>query len=107
MQVAFVTLALACLAVDNATANGGSKCNTGSVQCCNSVQDARSAAASKILGQLNIPVQSVTGQVGITCTPVTAIGVGSNGCSQQTVCCSKNNYNGVVALGCTPVNVNA
>ncbi|TFK37191.1 hypothetical protein BDQ12DRAFT_608162, partial [Crucibulum laeve] len=50
-------------------------------------------------------VGPISGQVGATCSPVTVAGLAGNSCSAQTVCCSHNNFNGVVALGCTPINV--
>ncbi|TFK39699.1 hydrophobin-251 [Crucibulum laeve] len=85
---------------------GGSQCSTGPVQCCNSVQDASSADAKKALaGLAGILLGPITGQVGLTCSPITAIGLGGNSCNAQTVCCSGNNFNGLVALGCTPINV--
>ncbi|KAF8875137.1 hypothetical protein BD779DRAFT_1678405 [Infundibulicybe gibba] len=42
----------------------------------------------------------------MTCSPISAIGLGGNSCSAQPVCCSNNSFNGIVALGCTPVNLN-
>ncbi|KDR79960.1 hypothetical protein GALMADRAFT_1171623 [Galerina marginata CBS 339.88] len=97
------TLAAATVAT---SAPPASQCNTGSVQCCQSVQSASSPTAAGLLGLLGIAVGSVTGLVGVTCSPITAIGVGGNSCSAQPVCCSNNSFNGVVALGCTPVNLN-
>jgi hypothetical protein len=32
------------------------------------------------------------GLVGITCSPITAIGLGGNSCTQQAVCCTNNNF---------------
>ncbi|KAF8149337.1 fungal hydrophobin [Crassisporium funariophilum] len=99
-------------------------CNTGSVQCCmplflrcyletadffltgNSVHEANSDYFQTYLGLVGIVTGPLTGQAGITCTPVTVIGVGSGAsCSSQPVCCSDNTYNGVVAMGCSPVNI--
>ncbi|KJA19372.1 hypothetical protein HYPSUDRAFT_143836 [Hypholoma sublateritium FD-334 SS-4] len=97
------TLALAAFA----SADGASsQCNTGSIQCCNSVHDAQSASLAGLFSVLSIAVESVTGQVGVTCSPITAVGAGGNACTQQAVCCSNNSFNGVVALGCTPININ-
>ncbi|KAF9555388.1 hydrophobin-domain-containing protein [Agrocybe pediades] len=45
---------------------------------------------------------------GLSCNPITAIGVGSGGqCSSQPVCCTGNHMGGLVVVGCSPVNVNA
>ncbi|KAK0225278.1 hydrophobin-251 [Armillaria fumosa] len=86
------------------TVTGGS-CNTGSFQCCKSVQDPSSSAVQSALGLLNIPIGDVTANVGLTCDPITVIGLGTTQCANQPVCCENNNFNGVVALGCTPINV--
>ncbi|TFK22686.1 fungal hydrophobin [Coprinopsis marcescibilis] len=83
------------------------QCNGGKVQCCNSVQEANSLSApmKALLGVLKVDVTQLTGQVGVTCTGVNVIGLGGPSCSNQQVCCNNNNFNGVVALGCTPINL--
>ena len=73
--------ALAILAVANPTLNGGQSntsgsCSTGAIQCCQSVQAANSVAASTLLATLGVVVQDVTTPMGITCSPITAVGVG-------------------------------
>ncbi|TFK32936.1 fungal hydrophobin [Crucibulum laeve] len=97
------TISISSLAVATLPA---SQCTTGPVQCCNSVEKASSASVSKLLGLLGIVVDDVNALVGVTCSPITVIGAGGNSCSAQSVCCSNNSFNGVVALGCTPVNLN-
>ncbi|KAK0240766.1 hydrophobin-251 [Armillaria nabsnona] len=91
-------------AATTTTVTGG-KCNTGSLQCCKSVQDPSSSAVQSALGALNIPIGIVTANVGLTCDPITVVGLGTTQCANQPACCDNNNYNGVVALGCTPVNL--
>ncbi|KAF8075313.1 hydrophobin-251 [Lyophyllum atratum] len=101
-----------------AAAQGGgimpaSQCPTGGLQCCQSVQNARnilvdvanSPAASTLLALLGIVLQGVDIMVGINCTPLNVIGIGGNSCSAQPVCCSGNNFNGVTAIGCVPVDL--
>ncbi|KAF8054234.1 hydrophobin-251 [Lyophyllum atratum] len=85
---------------------GVNQCNTGSVQCCNSVQNADDKSVAGILGFLGVAVQGLTGQVGLTCNPISGIGIGGNSCASQPVCCTDNSFNGVIALGCSPINVN-
>ncbi|KAG7442568.1 fungal hydrophobin [Guyanagaster necrorhizus] len=106
--VALAVLALPLFVVaapaTNTTVTGGS-CNTGSAQCCKSVQDPSSSVVQEALGLLDIPIGDVTAGVGLTCDPITIIGLGTTQCANQPVCCKDNNYNGVVALGCTPINV--
>ncbi|KAK7036697.1 hypothetical protein VNI00_011362 [Paramarasmius palmivorus] len=82
------------------------ECNTGPVQCCNDVKAASDPSLAEVFGVLGIVAQGVTGQVGVTCNPISVLGLGGNSCNAQTVCCENNNFNGVVALGCTPINVN-
>ncbi|KAK0200379.1 hydrophobin-251 [Desarmillaria ectypa] len=85
---------------------GGNACTTGEVQCCDSVQNSGSnGLATTLLGLLGVVVGSVGVDVGITCSPLSVIGVGGNSCSAQTVCCANNSFNGVIAVGCTPLNV--
>ncbi|EIW61062.1 fungal hydrophobin [Trametes versicolor FP-101664 SS1] len=85
--------------------NSGS-CSTGPVQCCQSTETAGSTAGSALLGSLGIVVQDVNVLVGVTCSPITVVGVGSGGsCSAQTVCCSDNSHGGLVSIGCAPVTV--
>ncbi|KAF8641759.1 hypothetical protein AX16_009836 [Volvariella volvacea WC 439] len=83
-----------------------SQCNTGSLQCCNSVQAASSSAVGLLLGLLGIVISDLTALVGITCSPLTIIGGGGNSCSAQPVCCQNNSFGGLIAIGCTPVNTN-
>ncbi|KAF5379706.1 hypothetical protein D9615_005675 [Tricholomella constricta] len=81
-------------------------CNTGSIQCCQQSFASDSASASALLGLVGIPIDGLAGQVGTSCTPITPIGLGSGAnCRQAPMCCSSNNYNGLVVIGCTPINV--
>ncbi|KDR81150.1 hypothetical protein GALMADRAFT_61101 [Galerina marginata CBS 339.88] len=104
----FATLAAATVAPVRrwGDAPPASQCNTGDLQCCDNVQDASSSSLTTLFGLLGIVASSVTGLVGVTCTPITVIGAGGNSCSAQPICCTNNSFKGVVALGCTPVNIN-
>ncbi|KAI1785645.1 fungal hydrophobin [Ganoderma leucocontextum] len=88
-------------------------CNTGSMQCCNSVEDSKSVAGATLLSTLVEPlatlglnVQDVTGQIGLQCSPLSAVGVGaSNACSAKPVCCQNNNVGGLISIGCVPISL--
>ncbi|KAK0502370.1 hydrophobin-251 [Armillaria luteobubalina] len=107
----FVALffAIPLLASASAIPRGGTgdSCTTGAVQCCQSVESAGSTSTltSTLLGLLGVVVGDIGVNVGLTCSPISVIGVGGNSCSAQTVCCENNSFNGVVAIGCTPINV--
>lgn len=82
------------------------QCNTGSIQCCEgstTVQNYNDA--SGILGLIPI-VADVTALVGLNCSPISVVGTGA-GCeaNQEPLCCSNNKYNGLVNIGCTPINI--
>ncbi|KAK7023647.1 sc3 hydrophobin [Paramarasmius palmivorus] len=83
-----------------------SQCNTGPVQCCNDVKSASSSPVSKLLGLLNVVLSDLNVSVGLTCSPISVLGIGSAGCTAQPVCCQNNEFNGVIAIGCVPVNIN-
>ncbi|KAG1733345.1 fungal hydrophobin [Suillus paluster] len=84
------------------------QCNTGSISCCNSSTSTSNwNSASKILGLVPV-VADVTALVGLGCSGVTVVGTSSScQANQQPLCCSGNKYNGLVNIGCTPINVGA
>ncbi|KAF9220833.1 fungal hydrophobin [Gyrodon lividus] len=103
----FAVASLAALAVASpAPLAARDQCNTGAINCCNSVQDANQV--SQIFGLFGLAdvLAGVTGQVGLGCSPITAVGLGSGAsCTQQPVCCTGNTFNGLINVGCSPVNV--
>ncbi|KAF8954462.1 fungal hydrophobin-domain-containing protein [Flammula alnicola] len=66
----------------------------------------RTTTLASLAGLLGLDLGSITGLIGLTCSPLDILGIGGNSCSQQPVCCSNNNFNGVIALGCNPINLN-
>ncbi|KAK1229948.1 hypothetical protein PQX77_006977 [Marasmius sp. AFHP31] len=105
MQFKLFTLAtLATLAVATPTTGGGS-CNTGPIQCCNNVTNAKDPAAAGILALLGIILQDVNVVVGLSCSPITVIGGGNGGCNASPVCCSDNSHGGLISIGCVPVSL--
>ncbi|KAI0704794.1 hydrophobin, partial [Earliella scabrosa] len=81
-------------------------CSTAPIQCCQQVLPAGSAAVAPILKSIGVVVQDVTALVGLTCSPITVIGVGSGDeCSAQTVCCENNSVGGLISIGCVPITL--
>ncbi|KAF8553863.1 fungal hydrophobin [Imleria badia] len=82
-------------------------CSSENQYCCNSVQTV--SQVEQILPGISTVLGAVTANVplGLVCSPLTVIGVAGNSCNQQTVCCENNNFNGLVNVGCTPINVSA
>ncbi|PBK89662.1 fungal hydrophobin [Armillaria gallica] len=104
LQVALF-FAIPLLASASAVPRGGG-CDTGPVQCCNSVQKASSGPASALLASLGAVVSGdVDVYAGLKCVPVSVFGAGGISCSSQAVCCENNTFNGLIAIGCTPFNV--
>ncbi|KAL5522504.1 SC3_5 [Sanghuangporus baumii] len=82
-----------------------SQCNTGPIQCCNTVQSASSSPSSDLLGLLGIVLQDLNVLVGLTCSPISVIGIGSSGCNAHPVCCEDNSFGGLISIGCVPVDL--
>ncbi|KDQ62712.1 hypothetical protein JAAARDRAFT_122449 [Jaapia argillacea MUCL 33604] len=98
---------LAILAVATPTPNEpASSCTTGPIQCCDTVESASSPAAASLIKSLGIVLQDVTAEVGLTCSPITVVGVGSgSACSASPVCCTDNSWGGLISIGCVPVTL--
>ncbi|KDR72900.1 hypothetical protein GALMADRAFT_142612 [Galerina marginata CBS 339.88] len=108
-----VLVAVASMAISVAAApapsDGGinNSCNTGPVQCCNAVYDSKSTEGTILTALLGAALGSFSGQFGVSCSPITAVGTGGGAsCSSSPVCCSNNSFNGLVAIGCSPININ-
>ncbi|CDO71061.1 hypothetical protein BN946_scf184844.g65 [Trametes cinnabarina] len=84
-------------------ASSGS-CNTGPIHCCQDVRPASDASVSTLLGLLGVVVGDLTASIGIQCSPLSVIGVGSgSACSSTPVCCENNSVGGLINIGCVPI----
>ncbi|KAF8657600.1 hypothetical protein AX16_002181 [Volvariella volvacea WC 439] len=82
-------------------------CHTGYIACCDDVQDRQSAKVTEIIGLLNLDASDITGSVGLHCSPINVIAGGAGAkCEAKPVCCEKNNFNGLVVSGCSPIDIN-
>ncbi|KDQ62715.1 hypothetical protein JAAARDRAFT_469093 [Jaapia argillacea MUCL 33604] len=98
---------LAILAVATPTPNEpAGSCTTGPIQCCNNVEPASSPAAAGVLSSIGVVVQDVNALVGLDCSPITAVGVGSGAtCSATPVCCEDNSHGTLISIGCVVVEL--
>ncbi|KAF8985268.1 fungal hydrophobin-domain-containing protein [Cyathus striatus] len=104
-SVVFSSLTFATLAAAWGNPIPASQCTTGDLQCCQNSGSSTDSAISSALSLLGIVVQDVNALIGVTCSPISVIGAGGNSCTAQPVCCTDNSFNGLIALGCTPINL--
>ncbi|OBZ77310.1 Hydrophobin-3 [Grifola frondosa] len=89
-----------------ATPTSAGDCNVSDIQCCNSVIDSNSASASLLLGLLGVVLGDITGLIGLNCSPISVVGVGSgSACDASPVCCTNNNVGGLLSIGCVPITL--
>ncbi|KAI0828862.1 fungal hydrophobin [Trametes gibbosa] len=100
----FVTLAVA---TPLGQRGGYEQCNTGTLKCCDQLQDPKDASTIALLALLGIPLQNTDAQVGLQCDPISVVGLLPNGgkCQANPVCCSDKAEANLVSLGCLPANV--
>ncbi|KAI0826600.1 fungal hydrophobin [Trametes gibbosa] len=88
------------------TRGGEPSCSTGPIQCCDSVQKASDPAVAGLLSLLGIVVEGLDVLVGLTCSPITVVGVGAgSSCDAEAVCCQNNDVGGILSIGCAPVSL--
>ncbi|KLO19752.1 fungal hydrophobin [Schizopora paradoxa] len=80
------------------------QCDSGSQpECCQSVQLGSSGVVQTLLELLGVVLKNLNTEVGITCSPITT--GSSDVCNASPVCCDDNSFNGIIAIGCTPINI--
>ncbi|KAG2106831.1 fungal hydrophobin [Suillus cothurnatus] len=101
--LSITSLAILAIATPLALRDSSGQCNTGTIQCCQSTQPYNNNATMNG----GIPIfADVLGDIGLGCSPISVIGTGDGAnCLQQPVCCSDESYNGLVNIGCTPINL--
>ncbi|KAI0648528.1 fungal hydrophobin [Trametes meyenii] len=100
---AFATAPLLAAAMPGALQTRQS-CSTGSIQCCQQTTSANSVSGSAILGLLGVILQDLDVLLGVNCSPLSVVGIGSgNACSATTVCCQDNSQGGLISIGCLPI----
>ncbi|KAK0200383.1 hydrophobin 2 [Desarmillaria ectypa] len=99
-----VTSTVSTTATITATPIPASQCSTANMQCCDALERADSTPVGVILGLIGVVLQDLEALVGITCSPISIIGIGQGTkCANQAVCCQNNTFNGLIAIGCVPI----
>ncbi|KAF8637374.1 hypothetical protein AX17_002873 [Amanita inopinata Kibby_2008] len=88
------------------TFGDASACDTGNLQCCQSLQSTNNPAVQTLAGLLGVILPNVAGMAGLNCDPISVLGAGGNSCSAQPACCTGDQMNGALVLGCNPLNAN-
>ncbi|KAI3601263.1 hydrophobin 1 [Moniliophthora roreri] len=73
------------------------------LQYCDFAQTASESPALEIIGLLAIPINDPNVLVGLRCTPFSVWG---STCNPIPLCCKDNDYLGIIAVDCVPVDVN-
>ncbi|PIL32633.1 hypothetical protein GSI_05337 [Ganoderma sinense ZZ0214-1] len=100
----------------NGNGNGGGQCDTGAMQCCNTVADSGTPEGQKSildalgssasLDLLDIVLSDVNAAVGIECSPINVLSItGSSSCTAQPVCCKNDAQGGLISIGCIPITL--
>ncbi|KAH9022597.1 hydrophobin 2 [Lactarius hengduanensis] len=79
-----------------------SQCNTGPVQCCNTLTSTSNPLVTLLSGLL--PIGTIIDPnltVGLSCLPI----ISSIQCSSSPVCCTGISQTGLINVGCTPINL--
>ncbi|KAF8137236.1 hydrophobin [Boletus edulis] len=90
-----------------AAAQVSSQCAPGDseIVCCNMVQSAYVVPNLLSTTGISNAAAADLGLVGLTCTTLTVIGLGKSCATKQMpLCCTDNNYNGTISLGCSYIN---
>ncbi|KAI0343784.1 fungal hydrophobin [Trametopsis cervina] len=100
------TITVTATAPGTTTTESAGNCNTGPIQCCQSTEAASSPAGSLLLGLLGLVVNGVDVLLGINCSPISVIGIGSGStCEAEPVCCQDNAVGGLISIGCIPISL--
>ncbi|PPQ67021.1 hypothetical protein CVT24_011315 [Panaeolus cyanescens] len=100
----FSVLALPIFAAATVIPRDGN-CNTGQINCCNSTMSSSLTTLAQLGGLLGLSLPAVEGLIGLSCSPITVLGLGGNSCSAQPVCCTNNSFGGLISLGCNAINL--
>ncbi|KAL2835285.1 hypothetical protein BDW59DRAFT_6021 [Aspergillus cavernicola] len=79
----------------------------GPVQCCGrhgSAEDPTILSMAQVLG---VDIRGTPGtMIALNCNPITVTGQALSSCGETPVCCRENLLNGLINVGCVPVELN-
>ncbi|PVF95040.1 hypothetical protein CPB86DRAFT_817503 [Serendipita vermifera] len=78
-------------------------CNVEQEYCCDQTYDSSDKNALDVLSWVGIVAPVEGPKIGVQCIPAVNIVGGVKGCQASAVCCSQNNFNGAVNLGCNSI----
>ncbi|KAG8768827.1 hypothetical protein FRC20_008056 [Serendipita sp. 405] len=86
--------------------NSGS-CNVGEAQCCQSIHQSGDKKGQFLTSLLSLAIPAEGTMLGVQCTPIANLLplTGSETCHSQPVCCTGNEYHGLVNVGCSPLSL--
>ncbi|KAI0682986.1 fungal hydrophobin-domain-containing protein [Cytidiella melzeri] len=89
------------------TVTAASQCNgTASLQCCEEAVAGDSILGRALLGLLGLVVTEVDILLGLDCSPIPVIAVGSgDACSATPVCCENNSVDVPISIGCVVITL--
>ncbi|CAG7854714.1 SubName: Full=Uncharacterized protein {ECO:0000313/EMBL:CCA66384.1} [Serendipita indica DSM 11827] len=92
--------------VDSGEAANEASCNVGEAQCCQSIHQSNDRNGQFLRSLLGLALPAGGGMLGAQCTPLANLlaVTGSSTCRSQPVCCTGNEYRGLVAVGCSPIS---
>ncbi|KAI0344563.1 fungal hydrophobin [Trametopsis cervina] len=89
------------------TITSASQCKgTASLQCCEDAVAGNSILGRALLGLLGLAVTEVDILLGLNCSPLPALSVGSGDtCSATPVCCENNSVDVPISIGCVVITL--
>ncbi|PVF95038.1 fungal hydrophobin [Serendipita vermifera] len=80
-------------------------CNVEQEYCCDQTYYSDDKNFLDFAGLVGILVPVERTMVGVQCNPIANIVGGVKGCQASAVCCSENNFNGLVNVGCNSIQL--
>ncbi|KAI0695481.1 hypothetical protein BC835DRAFT_1414871 [Cytidiella melzeri] len=101
-RIAFFALPLLAVATSAAVV---ARNDAPTTACCSSTVPADSVAGAKALGLIGVVLQDLTVAIGLNCSPISVVGVGSGAeCNSDPVSCS-DGVIGSIGIGCAPITL--